>query len=207
MRAARLVSVAAAVALAACAAGAAAQPRVALGVGGTGASSDGPKQTGTCASLAALWGFGSHLELGPMLFADDLGSRIGRLRDPHDGSDLGAVAELHRYAYGGAWRADVPLTTVAGWRARLGATWGYYRIQDDRVGVVERAISAVGGSLGAGLSHAFLATLAIGVSARYHHLFETRQDHYASATVDLSWQPAAPAPARPPRKATTLNGN
>ena len=136
MRAARLVSVAAAVALAACAAGAAAQPRVALGVGGTGASSDGPKQTGTCASLAALWGFGSHLELGPMLFADDLGSRIGRLRDPHDGSDLGAVAELHRYAYGGAWRADVPLTTVAGWRARLGATWGYYRIQDDRVGVV-----------------------------------------------------------------------
>ena len=201
MRARPLATLAAAAALVVAAAAAHADARIVLGVGGTGGSSDGPKRPGVAGSLSVLWTRGP-LEFGPMLFADDLGSRIGRLTDPNDGTDLGTTATTHRYTYGGAWRVDVPVGSWMKWQGRVGTTWGYYRVQDDRVGIVERAISALGLSIGAGVSHRLFPSTGIGASVRYHNLLDTRQDHYVSATVDLSWAPPASGGPRTPRTAT-----
>jgi hypothetical protein len=180
---------------------ASAEPRVVAGAGLTALSSDGPKTSGLATAVAVLWSHGEHLELGPVFFADDLGTKVGRLVDPNDGTDLGSVAEIHRIAFGGAWRFDVPFGTVAGFTPRAIGTWGYYRIQEDRVGVVTSAISATGWSLGGGLSRRLSHAIGIGMSAHYHGLQDERQNHYVSATVDLSWMSSAEAP-RTPRKAT-----
>jgi hypothetical protein len=136
-----------------------------------------------------------------MVFADDLGTRLGRLVDPNNGTDLGAVAEVHRYAFGGAWRFDVPFGAWAGFTPRAIGSWGYYRIQEDRVGVVTSAISATGWSLGGALSHHLSPSISIGASAHYHGLQDERQNHYVSASVDLSWMTSAEGPPTP-RKAT-----
>jgi hypothetical protein len=182
-------------------------PRFEVGLGATLASSDGPKQEGASAALSALWDFPPMLEFGPMLFADDLGTTIGRLLDPNDGVDLGAVALTHRYTFGGAWRVDVPLIRRETWRGQVGATWGYYRIQDDRLGIVQRAISATGWSLGAGLSRAVRPTMSFGLSVRWHQLLEDRQDHYVRASVDLAWLPSDGEASRAPGKATSGSEN
>lgn len=184
-----------------------AAPRLEIGFGITAASSDGPKRSGAAVTAAMLWEVVPGFEFGPMLFADDLGSRVGRLRDPNDGTDLGAVAEDHRGVFGGAWRGDVALVRGERWNAAAGATWGYYRIQDDRLGEIYRAVSAIGWSLGAGASRRLRPTAALGVSVRWNQLLEERQDHYVRATVDLLWLPAATADARTPRKATPASEN
>jgi len=181
--------------------------RLELGLGITAASSDGPKQSGAAVTAAMLWDIVPGLDFGVMLFADDLGSRIGRLRDPNDGTDLGAVAEDHRGVFGGAWRADFPLVRGERWRSEAGVTWGYYRIQDDQLGVGYDGMSTVGWSVGAGASRRVRPTAAIGISVRWNQLLEERQDHYVRATVDLMWLPAATADARTPRKATPGNEN
>jgi hypothetical protein len=196
-----LAAVAALVTIAGIAGRAGAEPRLVVGLGATGASSDGPQKSGLTASAAALWSHGEHLELGPMLFIDDLGTRVGRLVDPNNGTDLGSVAENHRVAFGGAWRFDVPFGAWAGFSPRAISSWGYYRIQEDRVGVVRSAISTTGWSLGGGMSRGLSPSIAIGVSAHYHGLQDERQNHYVSATVDLSWMSPAEGP-RTPRKAT-----
>ena len=182
-------------------------PRLEFGLGVTGVSSDGPKRTGAAVTAAMLWEIVPGFEFGPMLFADDLGSRIGRLRDPNDGTDLGAVGEDHRGIIGVAWRLDLPLVNQGRWRAATGATWGYYRLQDDRIGVIRSAVSAIGWSIGAGASRRVRPTAAIGVSVRWNQLLDERQDHYVRATVDLMWLPVATADARTPRKATPGSEN
>ncbi len=184
-----------------------AAPRLEIGFGVTAASSDGPKRSGAAVTAAMLWEVVPGFEFGPMLFADDLGSRVGRLRDPNDGTDLGAVAEDHRGILGGAWRGDIALVRNERWDARAGATWGYYRLQDDRLGEIYNAVSAVGFSVGAGASRRLRPTAALGISVRWNQLLEERQDHYVRATVDLMWQPAAAADARTPRKATPGSEN
>ena len=184
-----------------------AAPRLEAGFGITGASSDGPKRSGAAVTAAMLWEVVPGFEFGPMLFADDLGSRVGRLRDPNDGTDLGAVAEDHRAVFGGAWRGDMALMRNDRWNAAAGATWGYYRVQDDRLGEIRSAVSAVGWSLGAGVSRHLRPTAALGISVRWNQLLEERQDHYVRATVNLLWLPAATADARTPRKATPGSEN
>jgi hypothetical protein len=167
-------------------------PRIELGLGATASSSDGPQESGASATLAALWEIGPRFEFGPMLFADDLGSTLGRLRDANDPSiDLGPIAERHRMTFGGAWRVDALLRSRGRWNGRAGATWGYYRIHEDRIGVVQQALSAVGWSLGAGASRTLWPSTALGISVRWHQLLEERQDHYVRATVDLMWLPVA----------------
>jgi len=181
--------------------------RYELGFGVTAASSDGPKVSGTALTAAALWEVLPGFEFGLMLFADDLGSRLGRLRDPNDGTDLGTTVEDHRGAFGGAWRADFSLLRGDRWRSAAGVTWGYYRVQDDRVGVVRDGLSAVGVSIGAGVSRRLRPTSAMGLSVRWNQLLEERQDHYVRATVDLMWLPSATAAARTPGMATPGNEN
>jgi hypothetical protein len=142
-----------------------------------------------------------------MLFADDLGSRLGELQDPKKHTDIGTVAETHRYVYGGAWRADVPLMNSRRWHADWGATWGYYRVQDDRVGVVQNSISALGFSTGAGLERRLGSNAGVGVSTRIHRLFEDRQDHYFSATVNLTWRTSPASISSPPRATSSKTEN
>ncbi len=199
--------VAAALATLALAGSSHAAARLEIGFGITAASSDGPKRSGAAVTAAMLWEVVPGFEFGPMLFADDLGSRVGRLRDPNDGTDLGAVAEDHRGILGGAWRGDVALVRNERWNAAAGATWGYYRLQDDRLGEIRSAVSAVGFSFGAGASRRLRPTAALGISVRWNQLLEERQDHYVRATVDLLWLPSAAADARTPRKATPGSEN
>jgi len=180
--------------------------RVVLGLGSTAATDHGKQRSGLAVSLGARWGYG-HVEFGPSLFADDLGSSVGRLIDPNDHSDLGTVQTGHRLTFGGDWRLEAPFATTLGWTWRGQGTWGYYRLQDDRFGIVERAVSATGWSLGLGVSHHFTRATAIGISGRYHEVGDEAQDHYVSATVDLMWLPGtAPAP-RAPRTATSQDGH
>ncbi len=201
MRARPLASLVIALALGPAAACVHADPRVVLGFGVTGGSSDGPKQSGAAAELSALWNKGP-IEFGPMAFAYDLGTTVGRLRDPNNGTDLGTTALTHRYVFGGAWRLDLPLGEWHAWHSRVGTTWGYYRVQDDHEGSIERSVSALGLSVGAGLSHRLFPSTGFGAAVRYHELLDSRQKHFVSATVDLSWAPKAPLGPRTPRPAT-----
>ena len=87
------------------------------------------------------------------------------------------------------------------------ATYGYHRVRDDQVGVVQDAISAIGWSAGLGVSRKLAPTFALGVSARYQGLDDERQDHYASASLDLMWLPEAASGKHESRKATSKSEN
>ncbi|OGF14463.1 MAG: hypothetical protein A2W00_00035 [Candidatus Eisenbacteria bacterium RBG_16_71_46] len=143
---------------------------------------------GISASLSALWPVEEGpLSAGAMLFADDLGSELGRLRDPNDGTDLGAVALSHRQAYGGAWRVDLDGPSWRGWRSFGSGTWGYYRIQDDRRGASLGALSSAGFSLGTGARRVLAGTQSVGLAVRYHRLFNDRAGRYVSVAADWFW--------------------
>jgi len=190
----RALAAAAALAVLCAAAPLAAGPRLELTGGFTTASSDGPQNAGASLGAAALWEIGHRLSFGPMLFADDLGTEIGRITDP-SGADLGPAVESHRWVYGGAWRFDGALPLSGAWTGVGSVSWGYYRIEDDRVGQTLAVESALGWSLGAGIRHALRSSTAIGLSARWHHLTTETQDHYLRVGVDLIWQPGSGASA------------
>ena len=165
--------------------------RLELTAGFTSASSDGPQNMGASLGAAATWDIGHRLWFGPMLFADDLGTEMGRITDPVTGEDLGPQVESHRWIYGGAFRLDGELPSSGGWTGLGSVSWGYYRIEDDRVGQTLAAESALGLSLGAAVRRALKPSTAIGMSARWHHLLTETQDHYLRVGVDLIWQPGA----------------
>ncbi len=150
----------------------------------------GPGGGGLAASLAALWPLEDRLGFGVTAFADDIGTRLGRLRDPNDGSDLGTTPALHRFAYGIAWRLDARSAVRRGWEPFVSGTWGYYRIQDDRLGSTFDAVSAAGFSLGAGVRRPMRGDSRLGASLRYHRLSSDRVGRYLTASMDWSWRPA-----------------
>ncbi len=191
---------AAAATLACVAAPAAAGPRLVLGVGGSGGPTEGVDGPGFSASLSALWRVEPWLDAGPMLFADDQGTQIGRLLDPNDGTDLGATETAHRMVFGGAWRADAPFSIRGPWHGFAGATLGYYRIHDDQAGVVEQAFSATGASAALGVQRRLGPGAEVGMSFRYHRVFDDRLDYYWSATLD--WTFASAARVRAPATTT-----
>ena len=164
-------------------------PDLALAAGGAFGVSSPPDEGGVALSLAALWSFDGPFSFGPMLFADDLGTRIDRLRDANDGTDLGATEGAHRFAYGGVWRLDAGLPGAGAWRPYASAAYGVYRIQDDRLGVARGALSSTGASAAAGVRRALPGWGALGISIRYHQLFNDVVRHYVSAGVDWSWRP------------------
>jgi len=171
-----------------CMAGAAhaAGPSLEANLGGTFGSSDEPKSGGFSTALSALWS-AEPVWFGPTLFVDDLGTRLGRLEDPNDQTDLGAVQELHRVSFGGAWRVDVPVRIAPKWPAYVGAAAGIYRIRDSQLGVVQQEFSATGVSVAAGLRRSVGKAMLLGASARFHRVFDNRQNDYACATIDLIW--------------------
>jgi len=178
-----------AVALGASPAAALPPPELSLTAGGAFGVSSPPDEGGASLSLGAMWAFDAPFSFGPMLFADDLGARIGRLKDPNDGTDLGATEDAHRFAFGGAWRFDAGLPSLGSWEPFASAAYGIYRIQDDRLGVTQGALTTAGASIGAGIRRPLPGWGALGVSVRYHQLTNELVRHYVSAGVDWSWRP------------------
>ena len=142
-------------------------------------------------SLGALWPLDLQgVSFGLGLFADDAGNRIGRLRDANDGTDLGTVGLGHRAAYGAAWRLDARTAPRRGWEPFGSATWGYYRVEDDRLGVTQNRVGSTGFSLAAGLRRP-MGSGALGASLRYHRLAnDVLVGRYVSAGVDWAWRGA-----------------
>ncbi|HYM81103.1 MAG TPA: hypothetical protein VEY91_06795 [Candidatus Limnocylindria bacterium] len=146
-----------------------------------------PDEGGFSLALAALWPAHSRARFGVMAFADDLGSRIGRLEDPNDGTDLGAVETIHRWTYGGGWRIDVGFPGRWGWDPFASGTWGAYRLEDDHRGEVSRALSSIGFSLGAGVVRPVSGRAALGVGVRYHRVFNDVAGRYLSVAAQWRW--------------------
>lgn len=142
-------------------------------------------------SLGALWPLDlPRVSFGVGLFADDAGNRIGRIKDVNDGTDLGIVGLGHRAAYGAAWRLDARTTLRRGWEPFGSATWGYYRVEDDRLGVTQDRVGSTGFSLAAGLRRP-MGSGALGASFRYHRLAnDVLLGRYMSAGVDWAWRGA-----------------
>lgn len=177
-------------------------PELTGGIGGTFGAAHGPAGGGLSLGLSALWRFDGPFAFGPMVFADDLGTEVGRLFDANDGTDIGASERGHRLTYGAAWRVDAEGPIAARrWRPFAGITWGAYRLQADHLGVPKDAVSATGASVAAGVRYVTgrhhgdgVPRAAFGVSYRYHRVFNDRVDGYSSVAVDWSWPLGAGAP-------------
>jgi hypothetical protein len=156
-------------------------------VGSTLAVLGSPDEGGFSVALAALWPMRAGLRFGVTGFADDLGANIGRLRDPNDGTDLGAVETAHRWVYGGGWRVDAGLPDRWGWVPYASGTWGAYRLEDDHRGEVSRALSSIGFSLGGGVVRPVSGRAALGVGVRYHRLFNDVAGRYVSVAAQWRW--------------------
>lgn len=167
-------------------------PGLSATAGRTFAVSGTPNEGGVALALAALWPVGgpggAPVRLGVALFADDMGDEIGQLRDPHDGTPLGAAALFHRQALGWAWRLDAAPRPWGRWQPYASGSWGYYRITDDVRGARTAEAGTTGFSVGGGLHFAAGKNLRVGAAARYHRLFEDRIGRYMDAGLDLAWR-------------------
>jgi len=164
----------------------AASMRLVGSIGSSLAASGDPGSGGPALSITSLWEFDPGFEAGLMVFVDDIGNSVGGLVDPNDPSlALGAVQNVERLSYGAAWRVDATRLGSA-WEPFASLTMGYYRVQRDRLGVVSRAESATGASLGIGLRRLIGPSASLGLSARYHQLTNDDLEHYMQVTLDGS---------------------
>ncbi|MEQ1831724.1 MAG: hypothetical protein ABL977_01630 [Candidatus Eisenbacteria bacterium] len=162
---------------------------------GSSLSPDGKPGTGGAAGAVGLmfplegrWSFGAAL------FAEDLGTGLTELHDPNTGEALGTVAELHRWTYGGEWRAEARLHNARRARLSWGAAFGYGRQERDVRGSVDGAVSGVT----AGTSLTFLVPAphghAFGASVAARRLFvhadadPDRSTSWATAALEWRWQ-------------------
>lgn len=174
-------------------AGAISRPDFLFGFGGSFATNGAPQGGGISSSLSASWPVGERGGVGLRVFADDSGTREGRLADPNDGTDLGSVALSHRWVYGASWRGDLELFERGRWSSGLVGDWGYWRIEDDVRGQLTGASSAVGLVLGGKLARQVGTTNTAGFVLRYHRLFTDRDaasslvDRYATVAFEWCW--------------------
>jgi hypothetical protein len=169
------------------------RPQLVLAAGQSFGADGNPSGGGLSAAFSPLWPVADHARFGGTVFADDIGTDLGRLFDPHTGGDLGAVALRHRWAWGAAWRGEYDLHQAARWAAGASGTWGWYRFEDDQRGAVTGARSAVGLSLGTDVRRTVSPTQQLGVALRYHQLFQGRRAapkqvrRYATAALEWRW--------------------
>lgn len=169
------------------------RPDLIAGLGGSFATNGTPDGGGLSSSLSVTWPVGERGGFGIRVFADDSGTREGRLFDPNDGTDLGTVALAHRWAYGASWRGDFTLTEGERWSTGLTGDWGYWRIEDDVRGKLANATSAVGLALGGKLTRQVGTGNTAGLLLRYHQLFTDRDaapslvDRYATIAFEWCW--------------------
>jgi hypothetical protein len=171
----------------------AARPDLALSVGRTFAVTGTPDDGGFSISLSTMWPVGERAQFGLMAFADDMGTTLIELYDANDGTPLGTTADLHRRAWGAAWRADADLWRLGRWLGGASGSWGYWRVEDDRRGTVVAAASSLGFTLGADARRPLGGGRDLGLAIRYHRLSVDpsvaylRVDRYASAALELRW--------------------
>jgi hypothetical protein len=170
-----------------------AAPELSLSGGSTLAIVGEPGEGGASISAGLLWPFdaaapiGERMRFGVHLFADDLGARISRLLDPNDQTDLGLAEDLHRDAFGAAWRMDAVFDGPGAWLPYTSGTWGFYWVQDDVRGESREAVGSTGFSLGAGLMRPIAGASTLGVGARYHRLFNDVAARYVSLSAEWRW--------------------
>lgn len=157
-------------------------------LGRTLAISGMPDEGGFSASLAPMWPVEDRFSFGVMFLADDMGSQIGRLIDPNDGVDLGAVATGHTTILGVAWRLDREWGALNTWLPYVSGTWGYYRATSDVRGAVVRRTDSTGFSLAGGVRRAINDRYAVGASVRYHRLFNDQFGRYVAWAVDWNFR-------------------
>jgi hypothetical protein len=192
MRAGSVVAAVLAVALAcrAAPAGAGARPDVVMGVGATTAVDGAPNNGGASLALSLLWPLEDRFRFGVMGFTDDLGVGRDRLVAP-DGTDLGPIPGFHRAVTAAVWRIEAHPSSGGAWDPFATATWGVYRLVDDRHGEVTRATGSAGFGLGMGLARRLATTHAAGVALRYQWLSRGEAGRYLSAAVEWRWQRSA----------------
>lgn len=171
------------------------RPDLVLAGGGTFAVSGGePDGGGLSFSGSALWAVTDRLRFGVQGYADDLGSTAVELVDRNDGTPLGTAADLHRWAYGAAWRLEADAWRLGRWSGGPSGALGYWRVEDDRRGTNLAAGSAVGFRLGADLRRPVGGGREVGFEVNYHRLTEPRNDawrradRYASAALEFRWR-------------------
>jgi hypothetical protein len=175
------------------AAGALPGPAVVLAVGSSFGANHEPSGGGYSAAASALWPAGGRARFGGMVFADDIGTKLAPLTDPHNGVDLGTTAQLHRMVWGIAWRGEGDLQVHEPFTLGASSTLGWWRVQDDRQGSIVRVASAVGGSLGVDVRWTTRGPYTAGLALRYHHLFNgshpayTRTTRYSTLSLEWRW--------------------
>jgi hypothetical protein len=169
------------------------RPALDLAVGESFGAAGLPQGGGLSATLSPLWPVGERARFGVALFADDIGTTLGHLYDPNDHTDLGLVAQRHRWTWGGAWRGDLDMVRRPRWTAAATGAWGYWRVEDDVRGVVQQAGSAVGFTVGAEARRTGAAHHQLGLVVRYHRLLGDRNtgfqrvSHYATGALEWRW--------------------
>jgi hypothetical protein len=164
-------------------------------VGKTFAVAGEPSDGGFSLALAPMWRVHERVRFGVVGFADDMGTQLVELTDPNDGTPLGTASDLHRWAWGAAWRAEADVFRGRRWTAGAAGEFGYWRIEDDRRGEPVAAGSALGLVLGADVRRDLGHARALGLAVRFHKLTENsnaawqRVDQYASAALELHWAP------------------
>ncbi len=170
------------------------RPELALSAGRTWAVTGAPDDGGLTFAIAPTWHVCERGRFGFVGYADDLGTQLVELFDPNDGTPLGTAAELHRWTFGAAWRAEADLWDRGPWTVGATGAWGWWRVQDDVRGDVNAAGSAVGFILGADVRRAAGRGREVGLTVRYHRLDENREvtwkrvDRYASAALEMRWK-------------------
>jgi hypothetical protein len=169
------------------------RPELRIAAGQTLAVTGTPDDGGWALALGLRWPANGHLGFGVTVFADDLGANETRLRDPNDGTDLGAVVEDHRWTYGAAWTGDWQAWSGADWGLEGRGAFGYWREETDVRGRTQSAASAVGFTLGAALSRRLSGAHGIAAVARYHRVMSARDiessrvDRYATVALEWRW--------------------
>lgn len=164
------------------------RPDLEASLGGGFAVLGTPNEGGPSASLSALWPVADRFSFGVMLHADDAGSQVDSLRDAQGhGLPYGKIEQLHRDAMGASWRGDVRFPARFGVTPALSATWGLYRIRDDVHGTKLRDIGTSGFSVAALARRGFGRHLSMGVSARFHGLFNDFERRFATVSLEGAW--------------------
>jgi opacity protein-like surface antigen len=168
---------------------ASAHPALLATTGKTFGISGDVTEGGPAFRLAVMWPLEQRqFSTGVEVSADDFGNVIGELLDPNNGEPLGRTQQVHRAAYGVAWRFDAGLAPDSKWDPYVSGTWGLSRVRDDSLGVTKERWAAVGIGAGAGVRRAFGKAFTIGAALRYQLLFNDRVGRFASASLEWGWR-------------------
>lgn len=169
------------------------RPEMRLAAGTTMAVTGEPDGGGVALSAGLHWPLAERFGFGVRVFADDLGTDETRLLDPNDGTDLGSVAQMHRWAYGAAWSGDFHATSLGRFDLDALGEFGYWREEADVRGRTQSASSAVGFTLGGAATWPLTGAHALAAVVRYHRVLSardiefTRVDRYTTVALEWRW--------------------